>query len=48
MGSIVPAPPLPHRYFYLEGYGQMVEDVPGTGGESRLPRQGFMRRDRME
>jgi len=40
MGSIMPAPPFPYHPLHYEGHGQLVEDVPGTGAESRPLHQG--------
>ena len=46
MGPAVPAAPLPRRHLQLAEHGQMAQGVPGAGGESFPPRQGFMCPDR--
>ena len=40
MGFTMPAPPIPHHPLHVQGYGQVVRDVPGAGGEPCPPRQG--------
>ena len=40
VGFIVPAVSLQYHLFHFDTYGQMAQDVPGAGGESRPPRQG--------
>ena len=41
MGSITPAPPLPHRRLHSGRCTRMAQDVPGARRESRPLRQGF-------
>ena len=41
LGYLVSAVPLPHCLLRFGGYGEMAQEVPSTGEESRPPRQGF-------
>jgi len=45
MGPIMPVAPLPHRPLHPSYHFQVVEDVPGTGGESCSLHQGSTRVD---
>ena len=48
LDSIMPAAPLPHHHLRFEGYTPMGPAVPGAGGGSHSPRQGFAHPGRRE